>query len=136
MKWNLRCDCAADRNPLICSIYMAEDGLYLYRPPLKGRDATTGKTVKRGPRQMRLDLETPTAEIVECSRCRCYFALTTGLMPPHPIVIRFGPPAGKRFEADEYVVSLQPPHDSTVQLLPGLFLTPLGESVHGRVAPD
>jgi hypothetical protein len=134
VKWNLRCDCAADRNPLICSIYTTEDGLYLYRPPLKGLDADTGQPVKRESAHLRLEPEVPAAEIVECSRCRNYFALTTGLFPAHPIVARFGPPTGKPFEADEHIVILQVPRDSTIQVLPGLFLTPLGEAERSRTA--
>ena len=83
MKWNLRCDCAPDRNPLICSIHVAEDGLYLHRPPLKDVGAT-GRPMKRDASQRLLDPHAPAAEVVQCSRCRNYFALTTGLIPAQP----------------------------------------------------
>ena len=133
MRWNLRCDCAADRNPLICSIYVAEAGLYLHRPPLKGPHAETGRTVKREAKDIRLEPNVPAAEIVTCSRCGDYYALTTGLLPPQePIVVRLGLPKEKPAEAGEYVTILPGPRNMTIQILPGIFLTPLGEAERSR----
>jgi hypothetical protein len=91
--WEMRCDCTADRNPLIGAVYAHEEDRHLYLPSLKGRHAATGVTVRRAPKEVRLDGSF--AEIAECGRCHSHFALTSAPVSMAYLVIRMGPPADK-----------------------------------------
>jgi hypothetical protein len=132
--WEMRCDCTADRNPLIGAVYAHEEDRRLYLPSLKGRHAATGVTVRRAPKEVRLD--GGFAEIAECGRCHSHFALTSAPVSLAYLVIRMGLPADNPAEAGEYVKTLQVPFDAAaIQVVPGLFLTPLGKATHAQVAP-
>jgi hypothetical protein len=132
--WEMRCDCSADRNPLIGAVYAHEEDRHLYLPSLKARHAATGVTVRRAPKEVRLNGRI--AEIAECGRCHSHFALTSVPVDLAYLVIRMGLPADKPAEAGEYVKTLQVPFDAAaIQVVPGLFLTPLGKGTHAQVAP-
>ena len=64
--WDVRCDCAPDRNRLIAAVYAHGQDRHLYLPSMKGRHAATGVTVRRPRRELRLDTPGGFAEIVEC----------------------------------------------------------------------
>jgi hypothetical protein len=129
--WEMRCDCTADRNPLIGAVYAHKEDRHLYLPSLKGRHAATGVTVRRAPKEVRLD-----GHIAECGRCHSHFALTSEPVDLAYLVIRMGRLADKPPEAGEYVKTLQVPFDAAaIQVVPGLFLTPLGKGTHAQVAP-
>jgi hypothetical protein len=132
--WEMRCDCAGDRNPLIGAVYAHEEDRHLYLPSLKGRHAATGVTVRRAPKEVRLD--GGTAQIAQCGRCHSHFALTSQPVSMAYLVIRMGVLADKPPEAGQYVNTLQVPFDAAaIQVIPGLFLTPLGKATHAQVAP-
>jgi hypothetical protein len=132
--WEMRCDCAGDRNPLIGAVYAHGGDRHLYLPSMKGRHAATGVTVRRGPKEVRLDGSV--AEIAECGRCRNHFTLTSAPVELAYLMIRMGVPADDPEEAGEYVKTLQVPFDAAaIQVVPGLFLTPLGKTTHAQVAP-
>jgi hypothetical protein len=132
--WEMRCDCAGDRNPLIGAVYAHEEDRHLYLPSLKGRHAATGVTVRRAPKELRMG--GGFAELAECGRCHSHFALTSEPIELAYLVIRMGLPADKPPEAGEYVKTLQVPFDAAaIQVVPGLFLTPLGKGTHAQVAP-
>ena len=133
--WEMRCDSASDhRDPLIGAVYAHEEDRHLYLPSLKGRHAATGVTVRRAPKEVRLD--GGIAEVVECGRCHSHFALTSAPVELAYLVIRMGVPADKPPEGGEYVKTLQVPFDAAaIQVVPGLFLTPLGKATHAQVAP-
>jgi hypothetical protein len=134
--WETRCDCTADRSPLIGAVYAYEDNRHLYLPSMKGRHAAAGVIVRRAPKELRLDQESGFAEIVECGRCRSHFALTSAPVSLAYLVIRMGPLADKPPEVGEHVKTLKVPFDAAaIQVVPGLFLTPLGKATHGQVAP-
>jgi hypothetical protein len=134
--WETRCDCTADRSPLIGAVYAYEGNRHLYLASMKGRHAATGVIVRRAPKELRLDQEGGFAEIVECGRCRSHFVLTSAPVSLAYLVIRMGPPADKPPEAGEHVKTLKMPCDAAaIQVVPGLFLTPLGKATHGQVAP-
>jgi hypothetical protein len=133
--WEMRCDCADDRNRLLGAVYAHEGDRHLYLPSMKGRHAATGVIVRRAPKELRLDKEGGFAEIVECGRCRSHFALTSVPVSLAYLVIRMGPLADKPEEVGEHVKTLKVPFDAAViQVLPGLFLTPLGKATNGQVA--
>jgi hypothetical protein len=134
--WEMRCDCVEDQNRLIGAVYAHEEDRHLYLPSMKGRHAATGVIVRRAPKELRLDQEGGFAEIVECGRCRSHFALTSEPVSMAYLVIRMGAPADKPAEAGEHVKTLKVPFDAaTSQVVPGLFLTPLGKATDGLVAP-
>jgi hypothetical protein len=134
--WETRCDCTGERSPLIGAVYAYQDNRHLYLPSMKGRHAATGVIVRRAPKELRLDQEGGFAEIVECGRCRSHFALTSAPVSLAYLVIRMGAPADKAPEAGEHVKTLKVPFDAAaIQVVPGLFLTPLGKATNGQVAP-
>jgi hypothetical protein len=134
--WEMRCDCAGDRNPRIGAVYAHGEDWHLYIPPLKGRHAATGVTVKRAAKERRLESGTALAEVVECSRCHSHFVLSSAPLASAYLVIRMGVPPEDPIAENEHVTTLQVPFDAAaLQVMPGLFLTPLGKSTHARVAP-
>ena len=136
--WEVRCDCTEDRNRLIGAVYAHGEDRHIYLPSMKGRHAATGVIVRRAPKELRLDQEGGFAEIVECGRCRSHFALTSAPVSwaYMGLVIRMGPRADKPPEVGEHVKSLNVPFDAAaIQVVPGLFLTPLGKATNGQVAP-
>jgi hypothetical protein len=132
--WEMRCDCAGDRNPLIGAVYAHGEDRHLYLPSLKGRHAATGVTVRRAPKEVGLD--GGVAEIAECGRCHSHFALTSEPVELAYIVIRMGTLADNPPKVGEYVKTLQMPFDAAaIQVIPGLFFTPLGKGTHAQLAP-
>ena len=139
LMWEMRCDCAEDRNRLLGAVYSHGEDRHLYLPSMKGRHAATGVIVRRAPKELRLDQAGGFAEIVECGRCRSHFALTSAPVElvAYYLVIRMGVPADKPGEVGERVKTLKVPFDAaTIQVVPGLFLTPLGKATDGQLAPD
>ena len=135
--WEMRCDCAPDRSRLIGAVYAHEGNRHFYLPSMKGRHAATGVIVRRAPKELRLDQEGGFAEIVECGRCRSHLALTSAPVSLVYLVIRMGPLADKPAEVGEHVKTLKVPFDAAaIQVVPGLFLTPLGKATNGQVAPS
>jgi hypothetical protein len=133
--WEFRCECSA-RNPLIGAVYAHEEDHHLYIPSLKGRHAAAGVTVRRAPRELRLDPGVVLAEIVECSRCRSHFALTSAPVFSAFLAIRLGLPAENPFEDNEHLKVIEVPFDAAaIQVVPGLFLTSLGKATYSKVAP-
>lgn len=134
--WAMRCDCAADRSPLIGAVYVYEESRHLYLPSMKGRHAATGVTVRRAPKALQMD-NGGFAEIVECGRCRSHFRLTSQPAELAYLVIRMGALADNPFVEGDQVKTIQVPFDaSAVQVVPGLFLTPLGKATHGQAPPQ
>jgi hypothetical protein len=129
------CDCTPERR-LFCSIYAHQETRHLYLPTYKGRHATSGAPVKREPVTLRLEPGAVFTKITECGRCRGHYVVSSAPVASAFISIRLGLPAEDPFEENQYVATLKVPVDGAVEVLPGLFVTPLDKSTFGQVAPD
>jgi hypothetical protein len=133
--WAGHCDCTPERR-LICSAYAYQGARYLYLPPMNGRHATTGARVKTEPLARRLEPGATFARIVDCSRCRSHYAVSSAPLASAFVAIRLGLPAGNPFEDNEHVTTLKVPIDGAAEVLSGLFLTPLDRPTFGRTRPS
>jgi hypothetical protein len=132
--WAGHCECTPERR-LFCSVYVHKGARYLYLPRYKGRHAVTGAAVKREPAALRLAADAVFAKIVECGRCRSHYAVSSEPVASAFIAIRLGLPSDDPFEENEHVTTLKVPVDGAVEVIPGLFLTPLNKPTFARVSP-
>jgi hypothetical protein len=130
------CDCTPERR-LICSVYVHKGTRYLYLPPLHGRHATTGAAVKTEPLAVRLESGAGFAKIVDCNRCRSHYVVSSAPVASASafIAIRLGLPSKDPAEENQYLTTLKVPVDGAVEVMPGLFITPLEMTTFSQVAP-
>lgn len=132
--WAGHCDCTPERR-LICSVYAHQGARYLYLPSMNGRHATTGARVKTEPLARPLEPGATFAKIVDCSRCRSHYAVSSAPLASAFVAIRMGLPAEDPFEDNEHVTTLKVPIDGADEVLPGVFLTPLDRPTFSQAAP-
>jgi hypothetical protein len=132
--WAGHCDCTPERR-LFCSVYAHQGTRHLYLPLYKGRHAATGAPVKREPLALPMEPDAAFAKITECGRCRGHYAVSSAPLASAFISVRLGLPAEDPFEENQYVTTLKVPVDGAVEVMPGLFVTPLDKSTFGLVAP-
>jgi hypothetical protein len=132
--WEKRCDCTPERR-LVCSVYVHKGTRHLYLPPLNGKHAATGAAVKTEPLAVRLD--SGFAKVVDCNRCHSHYIVSSEAVASASafIVIRLGLPSETPPEENQHVTTLKVPVDGAVEVMPGLFITPLEMTTFGQVAP-